>query len=39
MSNNIYDIFISYRRGDITDKAEHLCTLLEQKCERFIISI
>ena len=33
MSNNIYDIFISYRRGDTTDKAEHLCTLLEKYYE------
>lgn len=24
-----YDIFISYRRQDTADKAEHLCTLLE----------
>ncbi len=30
---NKYDIFISYRREDTTDKAEHLCTLLEQKYE------
>ena len=25
-----YDIFISYRRQDTADKAEHLCTLLER---------
>ena len=30
---NKYDIFISYRREDTTDKAEHLCTLLEKYYE------
>lgn len=28
-----YDVFISYRRKDTTDKAEHLCTLLELYCD------
>lgn len=32
MAKNKYDIFISYRRKDSGDKAEHLKDLLEQGC-------
>ena len=32
-SQKKYDVFISYRRKDTTDKAEHLCTLLELYCD------
>lgn len=32
-----YDVFISYRRKDTTDKAEHLCTLLELYCDGKVV--